>query len=57
MAILSTKYARRLIATGKAEREYAKLACITEERKLDRIYAVLRRCDKNGNVKFDHYTA
>lgn len=54
---LSTKYAKALIAAGKAVREYTPLACITKERELDKLYAVLRRADKNGNVRFDHFVA
>lgn len=57
MTVLSTKYAKRLIATGKAAREYKPLACVTKERELDKIYAVLRRSDAQGNVRFDHYIA
>lgn len=57
MTILSSKYAKRLISSGKAVRQYAPLACITKERQLDKIYAVLRREDANGNIRFDHYVA
>ena len=55
--ILSTKYARSLIAQGKAEREYKPLACVTKQRELDKLYAVLHRVDKDGNHRFDHYIA
>lgn len=57
MTILSTKYARSLIAKGRAIREYKPLVRCTEERKLDMLYAVLRRSDKDGNVRFDHFIA
>ena len=57
MSIISTKYARALIASGKAERQYAPLVCCTKERELDKLYAVLVRTNKNGDVHFDHYVA
>lgn len=57
MTILSTKYAKTLIRTGKAVREYTPLVRCTKERELDAFYAVLRRMDAAGNVRFDHYVA
>ena len=55
--VISKKYALSLIRAGKAAREYKPLARCTEARKLDGIYAVLRRVDARGNVRFDHCTA
>lgn len=57
MAILSKKYAESLILAGRAAREYRPLVRCTNARKLDAIYAVLRRTDKSGNVRHDHYLA
>jgi hypothetical protein len=55
--VLSKKYAQALIRAGKAAREYKPLVRCTEARKLDGIYAVLRRVDAAGNVRFDHFVA
>lgn len=55
--ILTRKYAMSLIRAGKAVREYEQMLRITEERKLDALYAVLRRDDAQGNVRFDHFVA
>ena len=55
---LSTQYAMRLIREGEAEREYRPLGQFNAERKLDDLYAVLRRWDsKRDQWRFDHYVA
>jgi len=55
--IISRKHAMRLISSGMADREYRPLARCTAERKLDALYAVLRRVSRDGSIRFDHYTA
>ena len=57
MTILTKKYAKALIRAGKAVREYRPLVRCTAARRLDAMYAVLRRTNKNGDVRFDHYIA
>lgn len=55
--ILTRKYALSLIRAGKAVREYRPLVCLTAERELDKLYAVLRREEKDGVTRFDHFVA